>query len=141
MRGDHKFQRVHRVPRRVLDVLGMLCAGLQRVRVDKLQNRAWEKASLCALAFLEEVAALHQQHAKADSQQTNGNAQDTAQAACKAPDIQAVWERDWWLKKGQRRVVMRLNNVKMVPVRLDDYITDELRTCARKCLQECLTEG
>ena len=108
--------------------------------MDKLQNRAWDKASLSALAFLEEVAALHQQHARADSQQTNDNAQDAAQAARKAPDIRAVWERDWWLKNGQRRVVMRLNNVKVVPVRLDDYMTDELRTCARNCLSECLTE-
>ena len=27
-----------------------------------------------------------------------------------------------------------LNSVKMVPVRLDDYLTDELRTLSRKCL-------
>ncbi len=102
------------------------------MRVDKLQNRAWNKASLPALAFLEEVAALYQQRATTSSQQTADGA--AATASDRAPDIQAVWERDWWLRKGQRTVVMRLNSVKMVPVRLDDYLTDELRTLSRKCL-------
>ena len=98
------------------------------MRVDKLQNRAWNKASLPALAFLEEVAALYQQRAAA------GRGRATPAASGSAPDIQAIWERDWWLRKGRRVVDMRLNTVKMVPVRLDDYLTDELRALSRKCL-------
>ena len=112
-------------------------AGLRSVRVDKLQNRAWNKASLPAVAFLEEVAALYQQRATAGIQDVPDNAAAASTTAGTAPDIQAIWEREWWLRKGQRRVVMRLNTVKTVPVRLDDYLTEELRTLARKCLAGC----
>ena len=105
------------------------------MRVDKLQNRAWNKASLPALAFLEEIAALLVQRAAAGSQhQEDGGA---AAAPGGSPDIQAIWEREHWLRKGQRRVVMRLNGVKMVPVRLDDYLTEELRALTAKCLLDC----
>ena len=107
------------------------------MRVDKLQNRAWNKASLPALAFLEEVAALYQQYATAGIQDVPDNAAATITSAGTAPDIQAIWEREWWLKKGHRRVVMRLNNVKTVPVRLDDYLSEELHTLASKCLASC----
>lgn len=104
------------------------------MRVDKLQNKAWNKASLPALAFLEEVAALHQQRAAAGSQPSEDGGAARAREGCL--DIQAVWERDDWLRKGQRRVVMRLNSVKMVPVRLDEYLTEDLRALAAKCLSD-----
>ena len=105
--------------------------------MDKLQNRAWNKASLPALAFLEEVAALYQQRGTAGIQDVPDNAAATITTVGTAPEVHAIWEREWWLRKGQRRVVMRLNNVKTVPVRLDDYLTEELRTLARKCLANC----
>lgn len=96
-----------------------------------------------ALAFLEECAALRQQRSAVGSQMgdqlSNHLAPPGATAATSggAPDVQAVWERDSWLRKGQRMVVMRLNGVKVVPVRLNDYLTDELRALARHCLLDC----
>lgn len=114
------------------------------VRVDKLQNRAWSKASLPALAFLEEVAAgqqeQQQQTAAPGMQQLQGGddaciAPHMPQTLPRhAPEVRAIWEREAWLKRGQRRLVMRLNAVKMVPVRLDDYLSDDLRALARKCV-------
>ena len=114
------------------------------VRVDKLQNRAWSKASFPALAFLEEVAAVHQekeqQTAAPDMQQLQGRddvciAPHMPQPLPRhAPEVRAIWEREAWLKRGQGRLVMRLNTVKMVPVRLDDYLSDDLRVLARKCV-------
>ena len=71
------------------------------MRVDKLQNRAWNKASLPALAFLEEVAALYQQYATAGIQDVPDNAAATITSAGTAPDIQAIWERSG----GSRRVI------------------------------------
>ena len=121
-----------------------LLAGLRVVRVDKLQNRAWSKASLPVLAFLEEVAAGHQeqqqQTAAPGMQQLQGTydvciAPDIPQTVRRnGPEVRAIWEREAWLKRGQRRLVMRINTVKMVPVRLDDYLSDDLRTLARKCV-------
>ena len=121
-----------------------LLAGLRVVRVDKLQNRAWSKASLPALAFLEEVAAGHQEQQQQRAATGMKQRQGTGDACIApdmprtlsghAPEIRAIWEREAWLKRGQRRLVMRLNTVKMVPVRLDDYLSGDLRALARKCV-------
>ena len=104
--------------------------------MDKLQNRAWSRRSLPGLAFLEEAAAAHQelkeQQSGASSQPRQGAGSQGS--AAETVDIRAIWERDAWLRKGQRKVVMRVNAVKTVPVRLDDYLSDELRACARKCV-------
>lgn len=120
------------------EALFMLCAGLQSVRVDKLQNRAWSKASLPALAFLEEVAA--QQQLQQQQEDDSANSQQGEEGTCTERgqrgarvDIRAIWEREWWLRKGQRKVLMRLNSVKVAPVKLDDYLTEELLACTRKC--------
>ena len=116
---------------------GMLVAvGLQSTCVDKLQNRAWSRESLPGLAFLEEAAAAHQERQEQHSgtgRQGSGQAAGSHGAAVESVEIRAIWERDAWLRKGPRKVVMRMNAVKAVPVSLDEYLSDELRTCARKC--------
>ncbi len=107
------------------------------VRVDKLQNRAWSKASLPALAFLEAVAAGHQEQQQLLQRGAGGGCSSLGvpqTPPAHAPEVRAVWEREAWLKRGQHRLVMRLNAVKMVPVRLEDYLSDDLRTLAKSCI-------
>ena len=120
-----------------------MAVGLQSIYTDKLQNRAWSQASLPGLAFLEEAAAAYQERqeqrsggSRLDSQPRQGNAQAAGShgsAIEREVEIRAIWERDVWLRKGQRKVVMRMNNVKTVPVSLDDFLSNELRACARRC--------
>ena len=117
--------------------------GLQSIYVDKLQNRAWSQGSLPGLAFLEEAAAAYQERqeqrsgaSKLDNQPRQGSAQAAdshGSAVERDVEVRAIWERDAWLRKGQRKVVMRMNTVKTVPVSLDVYLSNELRACARKC--------
>ena len=122
-----------------------MAAGLQSIYVDKLQNRAWSQASLPGLAFLEEAAAARQER---QEQRSGASRSQPRQGSAQAADshggaderdveIRAIWERDAWLRKGQRKVVLRVNTVKTVPVSLDDYLSDELRACARKCAAGC----
>ena len=114
--------------------------GLRSIRVDKLQNRAWTADSLPGLAFLEEAAAAHQAHqeeqfgAASQPGQGSGQAADSRRDAMEIADVRAIWERDAWLQEGRRKVVMRVNSVRTVPVSLDNYLSDELRACARKCV-------
>ena len=122
-----------------------MAAGLQSIYVDKLQNRAWSQASLPGLAFLEEAAAAYQERQEqrsgtSRSQPRQGSAQAAdshGSAVERDVEIRAIWERYAWLRKGQRKVVMRMNTVKTVPVSLDDYLSDELRACARKSAAGC----
>ena len=113
-----------------------VAVGLQSICVDKLQNRAWSRDSLPGLAFLEEAAAAYQERQEQHSgtgRQGSGLAAGSHGSAVESVEIRAIWERDAWLRKGPRKVVMRMNAVKTVPVSLDEYLSDELRTCARKC--------
>ena len=116
---------------------GMLvAAGLQSTCVDKLQNRAWSRASLPGLAFLEEAAAAYQERQEqhgGTGRPGSGQAAGSHGRAVASVEIRAIWERDAWLRKGPRKVVMRITAVKTVPVSLDEFLSDELRTCARKC--------
>ena len=117
-----------------------VAVGLQSVCVDKLQNRAWSRGSLPGLAFLEEAAAAHQERQEQRSSARSQPGQGSAEAADshgsaveKDVEIRAIWERDAWLRKGRRQVVMRVTAVKTAPVSLNDYLNDELRACAREC--------
>ena len=118
-----------------------VAVGLQSICVDKLQNRAWSRDSLPGLAFLEEAAAAHQERQEQRSgASTSQSRQGSAQAADshgsaveRDVEIRAIWERDAWLRKGPRKVVMRVSGVKTVPVSLEDYVSDELRACASRC--------
>ena len=118
-----------------------MAVGLQSIYVDKLQNRAWSQGSLPGLAFLEEAAAAYQERQEQRSSASRSQPrQGSAQAADshgstveRDVEIRAIWERDAWLRKGQRKVVMRVNGVKTVPVSLVEYLSEELRVCARRC--------
>ena len=54
-----------------------------------------------------------------------------------APELQPLWVNDSWLSRGPDKLAQRLKGSKRVPVRLGDYLTDELNALASKCLPDC----